>query len=58
MREVLPEEVGVLAEVGADVGGVVDGLVAILAAGVDGRAVRVGTAEVADGRWVRWGLAV
>ena len=46
--EVLREEVGVLDEVGADVGRAVDGLATILAGGVDGRAVRVSTAEVAE----------
>ncbi len=47
--EVLREEVGVLGEVGADVGGAVDGLAAILASGVDGGTIRVSAAEVADG---------
>ncbi len=49
MCEVLREEVGVLGEVGAYVGGAVDGLAAILASGVDGGSIRVCAAEVADG---------
>ena len=49
MDGVLREEVRVLDEVGADVGGVVDGLAVIVVTGVDCGTVRVGTAEVADG---------
>ena len=47
--EVLCEQIGVLDEIGADVGRTVHRLAAILARGVDGGSVRVSAAEVTDG---------
>lgn len=47
--KVVREQLGVIYEIGSDVGGATNGLAAVLAGGVDGGSVWVGAAEVADG---------